>query len=234
MPWRVLLVGGALGLAAVIFWAYQTDVIHLEQWTPGTSQSADLGAAPGVGAYTEPPAATPSGVTSDAAEAMRSGDASDASGASAMTGRTDRVGAAPAPVAADVATTTTTAAENTPSTGASAAAGNAQVGEDRGAADGAETAVVPRTTVPADHPYCVHVSSYRSTGRAESDRDRFIAAGYTSRIVKTEIPGKGTWYRVYVGHYATLAEAREAAAAILAEKLSDFAQARRFPRSSDS
>ena len=47
-PWRVLLIGGFFGVLAILFWAYQTDIIRLEQWAPGPSMEAGMHETAGV------------------------------------------------------------------------------------------------------------------------------------------------------------------------------------------
>jgi len=61
------------------------------------------------------------------------------------------------------------------------------------------------------HPYSIHVSSFRSENRAINEVTVFKLRGYEAFAVFTTVPGKGDWYRVYVGRYATESEAREEA-----------------------
>ena len=44
---------------------------------------------------------------------------------------------------------------------------------------------------------------------------RLRARGYQTRAIRTDLEGKGVWYRVYIGQYGTEAEAKQARAEIL-------------------
>lgn len=57
--------------------------------------------------------------------------------------------------------------------------------------------------------YCFQVSSWRSRLKAESEVKGLQSAGYTSFIVIAELPElDGTWYRVRVGYFNSLEEAK--------------------------
>jgi cell division protein FtsN len=67
--------------------------------------------------------------------------------------------------------------------------------------------------VMEDGKYTVQVSSWRTRRRADQDAERFAEKGFNAYVQQAYIPSlDGTWYRVRVGSYATLAEARETAA----------------------
>jgi cell division septation protein DedD len=53
----------------------------------------------------------------------------------------------------------------------------------------------------------VQVGSYPSAAEAEKQSAALKAAGFESRIVSVEIPGRGTWYRVQAGHFGSREEA---------------------------
>ncbi len=55
--------------------------------------------------------------------------------------------------------------------------------------------------------YIVQVSSWRTKAIAERRVNRFKSAGYDAFIEKVELPGRGTWYRVRVRNFKSLAEA---------------------------
>lgn len=56
--------------------------------------------------------------------------------------------------------------------------------------------------------YCFQVSSWRSREKAESELKRLKAKGYDAFIVVANLPElDGTWYRVRVGYFGSLAEA---------------------------
>ena len=58
--------------------------------------------------------------------------------------------------------------------------------------------------------YTVQVSSWTSKSKAESEVSRLSAAGYTA-FVEDAVVGGENWYRVRVGRYSTMKEARDAA-----------------------
>ncbi len=56
--------------------------------------------------------------------------------------------------------------------------------------------------------YCFQVSSWRSREKAESELKRLKAKGYDAFIVVANLPElDGTWYRVRVGYFGSMAEA---------------------------
>jgi cell division septation protein DedD len=57
--------------------------------------------------------------------------------------------------------------------------------------------------------WTIQVGSFKDQGEADARASRLNSAGGEARVVKAEIPGKGTWYRVQVGKSAS----REAAVA---------------------
>lgn len=59
--------------------------------------------------------------------------------------------------------------------------------------------------------FAVHLSSFKHLEEAESDVRRFVDLGIEARAVLTEVPGKGPWYRVVTGRFATFPEARDEA-----------------------
>ena len=56
----------------------------------------------------------------------------------------------------------------------------------------------------------LQLSSFEDKGDADTFARRF--ASQNAYVVATEIPGKGTWYRVRVGNYGNLQEATTAKA----------------------
>ena len=73
-------------------------------------------------------------------------------------------------------------------------------------------------------PYSIHVSSFRSENRAKSEVAVFKLRGYEAFTVFTSVPGKGDWYRVYIGHYSTESEALQGAQILKNRRYSDYAQ----------
>ena len=65
--------------------------------------------------------------------------------------------------------------------------------------------------------YVVHLSSFRSLEQAELEVARLREASLAPEFVFVEIPGKGSWYRVFVGHFGTFDEARNTAVQLQAE-----------------
>jgi cell division protein FtsN len=59
--------------------------------------------------------------------------------------------------------------------------------------------------------FVVQVSSYHQKNEAEEARDRLKENGISAYIVESNIPEKGTWYRVRVGRHLDQQKAREMA-----------------------
>ncbi|GAB4301428.1 MAG: hypothetical protein Kow0098_29550 [Ignavibacteriaceae bacterium] len=58
--------------------------------------------------------------------------------------------------------------------------------------------------------YCYQVSSWRTRGKAEYEMRELQAQGYNAFIVEANLPElDGTWYRVRVGYFDSLEEARQ-------------------------
>jgi hypothetical protein len=57
--------------------------------------------------------------------------------------------------------------------------------------------------------YCVQVASFRMRNRAETEKRRLQDEGENAYIVEVNLPQlDGTWYRVRIGYFRTLNEAR--------------------------
>ncbi len=68
------------------------------------------------------------------------------------------------------------------------------------------------TTPPAVAPdnrgnLKVQIGSINDQAQADERAARLISAGFDARVVRADIPGKGTWYRVQVGGFASREEA---------------------------
>ncbi|HXH65498.1 MAG TPA: SPOR domain-containing protein, partial [Mariprofundaceae bacterium] len=61
--------------------------------------------------------------------------------------------------------------------------------------------------------YYVQVASYQDANEAAGVQHRLQGAGFASKIQRADIPGRGTWYRLQVGPYAS----RDAAGAAQAD-----------------
>ena len=78
--------------------------------------------------------------------------------------------------------------------------------------DTSTTTERPKVVAPplGSGEYSVQVSSWASAAKAKEEADRLTASGY-SAFVEESAGGKGRWYRVRVGKFATMKEAQEAA-----------------------
>jgi len=58
--------------------------------------------------------------------------------------------------------------------------------------------------------YFIHVASLKDKGKAEQINKTVIDLGYKSKVVKTDIKGKGIWYRVIATGFETKVQAKAA------------------------
>jgi cell division protein FtsN len=56
--------------------------------------------------------------------------------------------------------------------------------------------------------YFVQIASFKEKERAEGLKGKLTKKGYTVQVLPTQVEGKGLWYRVRVGGYASLKEAQ--------------------------
>ena len=56
--------------------------------------------------------------------------------------------------------------------------------------------------------YLIHVSSFRRKDHAQSDADYLAGRGYSTIVAGVDLGEKGLWYRVYVGPFASRADAQ--------------------------
>src|SRR5258708_3973432 len=58
---------------------------------------------------------------------------------------------------------------------------------------------------PAGHEggYQLQVSSFHTQGEAQGFADQLRARGHKAYVLEAHVPGRGTWYRVRVGPFAT-------------------------------
>jgi cell division protein FtsN len=71
-----------------------------------------------------------------------------------------------------------------------------------------------KAAAPADDArgrFTIQVGSFNAASQANERISSLRASGLDARSVEVELPGKGTWYRVHVGLYATREEAVKAA-----------------------
>ncbi len=156
-------------------------------------------------------------VTADSGTAA--GTETDAARDSAAVDRQDAapgmVGAAAADEsAAGVAPTTGAAAEPGPAPGAAA---------DEPAFDPA-----PYTVPVGTGGWALQVYSLRDSTSAEKEIERLERQGIRAAYRVVELPGSGRWWRIYVGSFATRAEARAAEAPLFRKLRTDWAKPTRF------
>jgi tetratricopeptide (TPR) repeat protein len=63
-------------------------------------------------------------------------------------------------------------------------------------------------------PYTIQVSAFRDLQMSNQVAKKLLTNGDRAFTSPVQIPGKGKWHRVYIGHYKTQAEARAAAAGL--------------------
>ncbi|MBI2083017.1 MAG: SPOR domain-containing protein [Deltaproteobacteria bacterium] len=56
--------------------------------------------------------------------------------------------------------------------------------------------------------YSIQVGSYQSSNEATTQMERWRGKGYSTFMTVGEIPNKGTWYRVRIGHFGNQEEAK--------------------------
>jgi hypothetical protein len=76
----------------------------------------------------------------------------------------------------------------------------------------------PISVARAADPFSILLSSCKEKENALAALSRYRQTGMTPYIVRTDLGGKGIWWRTLTGHYRTLAEAAQAKSAL---KLSD-------------
>jgi len=75
--------------------------------------------------------------------------------------------------------------------------------------------------------YYLHVSSFRSITNADKDAERFHREGYDTVVSYERVADKGFWYRVYIGPFTTLQEAKIKISELRRKKLADYAAIRK-------
>lgn len=159
---------------------------------------------------------------------------------SAGTAPDSLTGAAPIPVAAEeiVETVDETAGE----TGSSPVAPGGAIGEEDPAGpaepdtdlrDPAETDpaafdMAPYGTPVGTEGWALHVYSLPSMESLQEELKKLERRGFKTAVKAVDVEGKGRWYRVFLGNFATRAEANAAKPALLAELGVDYAAAKRF------
>jgi len=62
-------------------------------------------------------------------------------------------------------------------------------------------AKAPSQAASGDTAFSIQVASSRDEGDTRRLAKKLVAAGYDARVVPADIPGRGRWYRVRVGHF---------------------------------
>jgi len=78
-------------------------------------------------------------------------------------------------------------------------------------------------------PWSVHVGSYLSESAGEGLVERIAAAGELAFVAPVDLPGKGRWYRVYVGAYGDSTAARRALGRVVEAGLVEEGMVRSAP-----
>jgi cell division septation protein DedD len=75
----------------------------------------------------------------------------------------------------------------------------------RAATDSAQLTTPSQATSGAGHDggYQLQVSSFRTQPEANTFADQLRARGHKSYVVEAKVPGRGTWYRVRIGPFAS-------------------------------
>ncbi|QJA06664.1 hypothetical protein FVE67_07590 [Thermosulfurimonas marina] len=90
-----------------------------------------------------------------------------------------------------------------------------------------------KTKKPVPQPreyYVLQVASFRDRAEAERYARAFRDRGYAAEVVTVNLPGKGTWHRIYVGRFETQAEAEKAYRELKARKLVKTAYIKKVSR----
>ena len=95
------------------------------------------------------------------------------------------------------------------------------------AAESSQSDVPPATQEPTIHPprsgFTVQVAAFNERSAAQAMVDRLSRKGYPAYLLAQQIPGKGLWYRVRIGHYPERGEAEGVADRLQQkERLSGF------------
>lgn len=77
-----------------------------------------------------------------------------------------------------------------------------------------ETPHPAASTTSSGPAYLIHVTSLKDKAKAGQINKTIVSMGYTSKIVKVDLKGKGTWYRVIVTGFENKAKAQAAAGRI--------------------
>jgi hypothetical protein len=85
----------------------------------------------------------------------------------------------------------------------------------------------PEFLIGAEQYYYLHVSSFRSITNADRDAERLHRKGYDTVVSYERVADKGFWYRVYIGPFTSLQEAKLKRSELRRKKLADYAAIRK-------
>lgn len=80
-----------------------------------------------------------------------------------------------------------------------------------------QTGTSGHATGSGDGSLTIQLGAYKSSGEAQQRVAKLKSAGVEGRVVKAEVPGKGTWYRVQSGRFTNEAEASKHAGELRAK-----------------
>jgi len=76
--------------------------------------------------------------------------------------------------------------------------------------------------IPNNGNFTIQVGSYKDQGEANDRVNRLKSSGIEARVVRAEIPGKGTWNRVQIGRCATRVECESFGDQLRTKGVQDF------------
>ncbi len=71
--------------------------------------------------------------------------------------------------------------------------------------------------LPKDY-FSLQIASFKNSEQAIHEAARWNKKGYSARVKKVNLVNRGTWYRVYLGKYASLAQAQKAASRLASKE----------------
>ena len=83
-------------------------------------------------------------------------------------------------------------------------------------------------TANTSEPYSIHVSSHKLHSDAEKSVRQLKAKGYDAFHQKVNIPGKGEWYRIYIGRWENRKKALSFAKRLKAAGITDYTTVCKF------
>jgi cell division septation protein DedD len=187
---KMLLVAACLGALAVVGYFLLGDLVREWLSEPSQQQAANTAA----GKTNQPPGAPtkPGPANPDAAKPANPGNAATGAPQTAPS-QTPKLASSSVPAATAAPVKPTPQPTAQPTAQAKAAPPQQQpVGHSVSQSEGSLT---------------VQVGSYPDLGRANDRVAKLKAAGVEARVVKAQVPGKGTWYRVHAGRFTSQADA---------------------------